>query len=495
MKKKQVAIINFNTPELTEACILSIRKHGCYWPVVVFDNSQSVVFPPGDGMKERTIEARPFTKKMNGVTVIDNTQGQVVNFEKELAKFPEKHIPHGGVNNWGSDLHMMTVEKLWELLPDGFILVESDVLVRTDIRSLWREEYSFCAYVQKHQEGNRFGRGRILPMLCYMNVPRFREEGVHYFDPDRSWMLHKGEENPLNWYDTGASLLEDVLVHRPRLKGLHVDIRPMIHHLGGGSYYENENQRREKWLKQHEQLWQYEEAENKDAKIYICTHKDFEKPVRNHVYEVVDARKKGKDVAPDGLRGSFYSEILTYQRVAAKKSLPKTVGFCGYRKYFEWFDYVPELEGRVMVSENLQLDKSLHEQYKAFSNVEDLDILTDIIDRHAKDFAPAWHKALEAETLHPYSMFVMPSDDFRRMMKLISDLLKRWVKKVGTDIEGRISANKEKYLLETPREGFSPENSYRIGGNLGERLVSAWIDWQFPDAEQVPVMITEERVW
>ena len=67
--KKNVAIIHFNTPELTEAAILSIRKHGGEdYEVTVFDNS----------------DARPFTKKMAGVTVIDNTLGQVIDLDAEL---------------------------------------------------------------------------------------------------------------------------------------------------------------------------------------------------------------------------------------------------------------------------------------------------------------------------------------------------------------------------------------------------------------------------
>lgn len=254
MKQKTIAIINFNTPELTEACILSIRKQGCQWPVVVFDNSREVVFPAGEGLEERVMEFHPFRKRMAGVRVIDNTQGQVINFESALAAFPERHKPHGEINGWGSDCHMMTVDKLFKLLPDGFILVESDILLKVNPEVMWRDEYSFCAYVQKHQRGNKFGRGRILPMLCYLNVPKFRAEGVHYFDPDRSWMLHKGEDNPANWYDTGASLLEDVLSHRPRLKGLHVDISPMVEHLGGGSYSKGLKAQAE-WLKKHEALW------------------------------------------------------------------------------------------------------------------------------------------------------------------------------------------------------------------------------------------------
>ena len=112
--KQTIAIIHFNTPELTEACILSIRKQGIDWPVVVFDNSREVTWPAGEGMPERTIEAHPFTRRMKGVKVIDNTKGQQVDFEKALQAFPDKHKPHAEVNGWGSDCHMMTVEKLWD---------------------------------------------------------------------------------------------------------------------------------------------------------------------------------------------------------------------------------------------------------------------------------------------------------------------------------------------------------------------------------------------
>lgn len=98
--------------------------------------------------------------------------------------------------------------------------------------------------------------GRILPMLCYLNVPKFKAEGVRYFEPDRSWMLHPDENDRRNWYDTGASLLEDVLSHRPRLKGLHVDIRPMVEHQGGASYRTLKGQA--EWLTQHRALWESE---------------------------------------------------------------------------------------------------------------------------------------------------------------------------------------------------------------------------------------------
>ena len=48
MRQKTVAIIHFNTPELTEAGIKSLRKHGGEdYRVIVFDNSATLTLPDG----------------------------------------------------------------------------------------------------------------------------------------------------------------------------------------------------------------------------------------------------------------------------------------------------------------------------------------------------------------------------------------------------------------------------------------------------------------
>ena len=255
MKKKTIAIIHFNTPELTEACILSIRKHGGKdYRVVVFDNS----------------DERPFRVQMPGVEVIDNTQWQLIDFDKLLSAFPQRNASIGCANgcDFASVRHMRTVQELWRLLPDGFVLVESDVLIKRNIDEFFRDEYSFVAYVQRQQPHNPFGIGRILPMLCWLNVPKFVVEGVQYFDPNRTYGLKADRNDRTNWYDTGASLLEDVLSHRPRLKGLHIDIREYVEHFGSGSWRNNNLKAQAEWLKQHRKLWEPERCEN--GKVAVC---------------------------------------------------------------------------------------------------------------------------------------------------------------------------------------------------------------------------------
>ena len=239
-----VAIIHYNTPELTRACIGSLIYNGGVEDrlrIVVFDNSDSKPF--GDA---------------SGVTVIDNTQGQVINFDAELAKFPERDRSIGCAKGceFGSAKHMMTVQKLWELLPNGFVLMESDILITKSIAGFWRPEYSFVGYAQKAQPHNPFNIGRVLPMLCYMNVPLLTKHGARYYDPTRTYgLLPGGRQNRNNWYDTGAVMLEDILAKRPHLKGLHEDIRPYVVHYGSASWQKNDENAHRQWIEANRHLF------------------------------------------------------------------------------------------------------------------------------------------------------------------------------------------------------------------------------------------------
>ena len=232
-----VAIIHYNTPELTHGCIGSLIYNGGLADrlrVVVFDNS----------------DREPFAGA-SGVTIIDNTKGQYIDFEKELAKFPDKDRSIGCAKGceFGSVKHMMTVQKLWEIIPQGFILMESDIFIKKPIAEFVQPQYSFVGYAQQAQPHNPFGIGRVLPMLCWMNVPLLVKHGARYYDHARTYgLLPGGRENRQNWYDTGAVMLEDIIAKRPHLKGLHMDIRPYIDHYGSASWQNNDRPSHEQWL-------------------------------------------------------------------------------------------------------------------------------------------------------------------------------------------------------------------------------------------------------
>jgi len=478
MKKKlQVAIIHYNTPELTEAGIMSLWKHGGdKYEVTVMDNSTR----------------RPFTKKMKGVKVLDNTKGQIIDFEKELAKYPDKCWELAHLSDYGSAKHIMSVQKLWEILPDGFILMESDLLIRHDISFLWDERYAACGKAQWFK-GRRPEKDRILPYLCYLNVPKLVKNGARYFDPTRCWALSPGgEKNPNNYYDTGSTVFEDIIKTKPALVArLYPNLDRYWAHYDGGSWRQNDVENQKAWIEQHRDLW--EPIDNSDAKIYICTHTDFKPVVCNEVYEIVDARKGGDSL--NGVPGGYWSELLHMHRVGKRKKLPKYIGFCHYRRYFGFMDDVPAIGKLIeqygaITTKPEDLGMTMRQQYGTWGNVEDLDIATQIINEKYPDFARAWNRSLNSRLLHVGSLSIMKLEDWQEMTAIMWDVADELLKRIGGDIEKRVKENPEAYHLAQ----FGLIHERRVGGQMAERINSAFVDWKFPNAVKVPMVYTHEKI-
>ena len=277
-RKRQVAIVHYNTPELTEAAILSLRKHGGEtYEVVVFDNSAEAT----DQKTGEQYEARPFTAEMPGVTVIDNTKGQVIDFEKELAKYPDKSTDIGCVKScvFGSDKHMMTVQYIMDhVLTDGFLLMDSDILIRQSVDFMFQEDQCCVGHVTNCSGPKAYPR--LAPMLLWIGAKMCKDGGAVFFDPERAWALHKGGfGNPKNGWDTGAAFLNDIKRLKPQCHGKRIDIRPLMFHFGSGSWFKNDAGRQQQWLHEHRDLW-YTEPEKREAKYTVMTYifGDYEFP-------------------------------------------------------------------------------------------------------------------------------------------------------------------------------------------------------------------------
>lgn len=237
---KQIAIVHYNTPELTEALILSIRKVGCDWPVTVFDNS----------------DARPFTRRMRGVKTLNNRKQQLVNFDEELAKYPDKCEALAYKGNFCSVKHMMSVQYLFDILTDGFILMDSDILITKPFDYLWDESYGASGHVEWNEKRG-IGPDRLKPFLCYLNVPLLKKHGARFYDPARCWGLQPGGENArVNHYDTGGSLLYDIRAKKPMLRCRNWQfLEEGYVHYGAASYHRNDIKGQAEWLSKYEKFW------------------------------------------------------------------------------------------------------------------------------------------------------------------------------------------------------------------------------------------------
>ena len=206
-----VAIVNYNTTELTDAAIRSVRKHTPGCQVIVFDNSDKT----------------PFVPSVPDVEVLDNTKGQIVDFDEMLSRYPNRETGERNRSNFGSAKHCMSVDKLMNMLPDGFVLMDSDVLVTRDISELVSNAV-VCGTV-----GIKEGVQLFLPYICWLNVPLLQYHHIRYFNGDKMWAL--SDIYPNNRYDTGAWLYEEVNTKNLVYKS--VDIMDYIVHFGHGSWY------------------------------------------------------------------------------------------------------------------------------------------------------------------------------------------------------------------------------------------------------------------
>ena len=148
---KNIVIIHYNTPYLTECLVRSINLYVKDAIIYIFDNSNK----------------SPFNAKFDNVKILDNTKGQIINFKEWLKKYPQKNISPGRVNEWGSAKHCYSVEKCMDLIKENFILLDSDVLLKRDISNLFINDLIYVGEVVTQPNSSI---KRVLPFLCFINV-------------------------------------------------------------------------------------------------------------------------------------------------------------------------------------------------------------------------------------------------------------------------------------------------------------------------------------
>ena len=255
--RKTICIVHYNTPELTKAAVLSIRKQGGGdYRVVIFENSCDAKLAHGESR-----EARPFAglladeqtrKALGEVEIIDNSRGQLVDFDAELAKYKkDKDQGYSKGCNFGSVKHMLSVEWLLQNMEEPFVLMDSDILLKAPIDDMFDDQYTAIGATDSGM--NVYGISRLIPFLCYINAPECRRLGLHYFDPDRAWAIIGGKVLYGKHYDTGASFNED-LKKCPQAKVKHIDITKKMIHMGSGSWLWKH--KTDEWLAANAWLWQ-----------------------------------------------------------------------------------------------------------------------------------------------------------------------------------------------------------------------------------------------
>ena len=253
-----VCIVNYNTQRLTDYAIRSINKHTPGCTIYIFDNS----------------DKEPFVNTFSNVKVFDNTKGQIIDFNKWLEKYPNRIKSTGKCNDWASAKHCYTIEKCMELLPNGFVLMDSDILVLKDFSGIVDENCIFVGDVVKQAYPGR--HERILPYICYINSKLCKEKGVHYFDDNYMHGLKNTVVNPLcDEFDTGAAFW----LHTSKFNYKKINHKDYITHYKGGSWDDRASRsfggnpkNEDVWLREYRRAW----CENKPNVIYTCISGDYD---------------------------------------------------------------------------------------------------------------------------------------------------------------------------------------------------------------------------
>ena len=245
-----ILIVHYNTPKLTECLVKSINKFvGTDCHVYIFDNS----------------DKKPFTYKQSNLTILDNTHGEIINFDKWLEKYPQRFQTKAKMNNFGSAKHAYTIEKCFDLIPGNFVLMDSDILLKQDISKFVNDNYVSCGEIFK----TTVVKSRVLPFICYINVELCKKYGIHFFDEKRMNGLYAGKYPES--YDTGASFLEDIT--KTKAPFLTIKLDSYIEHFKAGSWLSESNalhkakRTEEEWLETNKKYYF-----NSDIVVSLTTH-------------------------------------------------------------------------------------------------------------------------------------------------------------------------------------------------------------------------------
>ena len=245
---------------MTECLVRSINHFVRDAVIYIFDNS----------------DTKPFSAKFGNVTVLDNTKGQIIDFDKFLGRFPDRTKTSAVKNNFASAKHCLTIDRCMDLIGEGFVLLDSDVLLTRDITTLFRDDFAFVGDTEPWRARRLTGthrptpKNRAIPYVCYINVGLCKKNGIKYFDENRMYGLTANGDT----YDTGTFFLERITVGK--LPWLKIDHNKFIVHYKAGSWASEAKKNdgytqvgEQKWLDANRKYWDFGNGRNRKV-VYTC---------------------------------------------------------------------------------------------------------------------------------------------------------------------------------------------------------------------------------
>lgn len=243
--------------------------------------------------------------------------------------------------------------------------------------------------------------------------------------------------------------------------------------------------------------------------IFICSYKKFNNPVHNEVYKILsvgnNTELQGENIIRDDTgdnissMNGFFSELTGIYWVWKNYDIKDYVGFCHYRRYFNFLDNIPSeiTNSDIILPKPMRFKYNIYDVYSIYHNSDDLNILKNLLINKYNFPENIINETFEQKYMFANNIFIMKKDLFFEYCEFIFGILFEYLKinNLNTieDVKEMVSNNKIKYI-----KNYYPNNTIeyqsRIGGFFAERLLNLWLKTKSTlDIKICDLTITENK--
>lgn len=243
-----------------------------------------------------------------------------------------------------------------------------------------------------------------------------------------------------------------------------------------------------------------------DLDIFICTNKEFESPITNPLYKIIDCGEINNDNyihanTEDNIayKGESYGYLRQMYWIWKNYPLKKYIGFCHSNKYFDFLDNIPDMNRIFDKDEYEAIIRTPHflgdlfkkEQYNYLSiyekyhSKEDWEKYIECIKEINKDFYDVIISFYNDTCLDSNQIFIMKSDDFKAYCELLFKINDSFDKKIHCnnyqDYKKYIIDNKNNYpnIYSDNKDFDNIIFQSKIIWHLSERLLGPFLVYRF----------------
>lgn len=245
-------------------------------------------------------------------------------------------------------------------------------------------------------------------------------------------------------------------------------------------------------------------GKNKDIlKLYICSHKEFDKsviPYNNYeIIDIKDCDNKLNDLKLCYSEGYHIYDILYNRNIDDYKY----IGICHYRRFYDIteeniINYMNNYDCIVTKHVNIG-NQTVYEQYKSCFDYKNLLIIGAIIKKYYPEYLNTFDMIINSNLLYAYNMCILKVDDFKKYYTWLFDILDKFINyynwKNMDDIYEYTEQNKDNIPnINNPYiDSYFKTIKYnsRLCAHLMERLMTVYIIHNFSKIKEVPLKFIE----